>query len=116
MELVVAIRSHRVCDLCESATDAAPIRIGWGTSIYEADLCDEHLTLLTNALENVLTNARRIGAMPSSTPAPVRRKRRARVDTAAVRAWAQKNGIEVSDKGRVSNALIEQYEEATRSS
>ena len=33
----------------------------------------------------------------------------ATADLAAVRAWARENGYEVSDRGRVSNAILDAY-------
>lgn len=36
----------------------------------------------------------------------------ARPDVATVRAWAKENNVEVSDKGRVSGAVYDQYADA----
>jgi hypothetical protein len=45
------------------------------------------------------------------------RSRRSPVaDLAAVRSWARANGFQVSDRGRVSNAVLKAYEEGQRSS
>jgi hypothetical protein len=52
------------------------------------------------------------------SPAGARAKRRSRrpsedevpaADLAAVRTWARDNGFQVSDRGRVSNAILEAY-------
>ncbi len=34
-------------------------------------------------------------------------------DLAAVRSWAREQGLQVSDRGRVSNAVLEAYQQAT---
>lgn len=105
-----------MCDVCGEPTAAPMIRFGWGSHSYETDLCDDHAMTLTSVMDKAVEKARRVGSLPRVPVAPLRRPRRSRVDTAAVRSWAKKNGIEVSDKGRVSNSVIEQYLQATRSS
>ncbi|WP_194916558.1 DUF6924 domain-containing protein [Catenulispora rubra] len=35
-----------------------------------------------------------------------------RVDTRAVRAWLRRNGVEISDRGRIPSDLIARYEQA----
>ena len=39
-----------------------------------------------------------------------RARRASSVDTAAVRRWAQQHGYEVSDRGRVPNAVVDAYQ------
>jgi hypothetical protein len=36
-------------------------------------------------------------------------------DLAAVRSWARANGFKVSDRGRVSNAVLKAFQESDRS-
>lgn len=38
-------------------------------------------------------------------------KRSERTDLAAVRSWARDNGYQVSDRGRVSNAVLAEYQQ-----
>lgn len=116
----MATKMLRVCDVCERPTERDSIRFGWGTAFYETDLCEEHSEELSSLIEKAIRTARRVGNEPTRSegkpPAPTARSRRQRVDTAEVRAWAKSQGIDVSDKGRVSEALIVQFSEATRSS
>lgn len=108
----------RVCDVCGGPAVGDPVKFGWGSSFYETDLCEEHASVLVDTVEAVIKNARRMGAGVSSAPTPPLTStplRAPRVDTKEVRAWAKKQGIEVSDKGRVPDSLIQQFLSATRS-
>lgn len=113
----MATKMLRVCDVCEKPTERDLIRFGWGTAFYETDLCDEHAEALASLVEKAIRTARRVGAEPGAAVIhPPVTRRRQRVDTAEVRAWAKSQGIEVNDKGRVPESLILQFSEATRSS
>ena len=53
---------------------------------------------------------------PAATPARARKSAAtARPDLAAVRSWARNNGFDVSDRGRVSNAVLDAYRKGARS-
>lgn len=112
----MATKMLRVCDVCEAPTTRDLIRFGWGTAFYETDLCDEHSEELVSLIEKAIRTARRVGSEPRPPAVVPVTRRRQRVDTAEVRAWAKSQGIEVSDKGRVPDSLILQFSEATRSS
>lgn len=113
----MATKLLRVCDVCESPTDRDLIRFGWGAAFYETDLCPKHGEELSSLIEKAIRTARRVGSEPvaPAVAVPATRKRQ-RVDTAEVRAWAKSQGIEVSDKGRVPESLILQFSAANRSS
>lgn len=82
---------------------------------YEIDLTDSHAAELRGALERYVSVARSVGssrrsASPSAAWRP--RRRSDQPDPAAVRAWARSEGLEVSERGRVSASVIEAYEAA----
>lgn len=110
----MATRMMRVCDVCDAPASGESIRFGWGSSFYETDLCEQHSSDLVTLVERVIRSARRMGAGVSSTPASISPTpvRRARIDTKDVRAWAKAQGIEVNDKGRVPESLIQQYQDS----
>lgn len=55
----------------------------------------------------------RVSALVRGAPAaPAPRPALAKVDPAAVRAWAAQQGIEVSPRGRISRKVIDQYRAA----
>lgn len=116
----MATRLLRVCDVCEQPIEGESIRFGWGGGFYETDLCEKHGEELRSTMERYLRKARRLGAAPKSAPirsAPSaagtkRTRRRPTVSTKEVREWAAKEGIDVSERGRVPESLIAQFLEA----
>ena len=65
---------------------------------YEIDLNDEHAAALRESLEEWIGKARRTGGRRSSG----RRRSSGPSDTQKIREWAREQGLEVSDRGRVS--------------
>ena len=78
-----------------------------GTS-YEIDLSGKNVEKMRADLQVYIDKARKVSRRSSgggkSEPAPL--------DTRAVRAWAEEQGLEVSARGRLSSELIEQYRAA----
>jgi hypothetical protein len=79
---------------------------------YEIDLSDTHAAALRDAFAPFITNARRAGSGPKvvSRQRMSMRTGRAREDTAAIREWANANGLEVSTRGRISSTVLEAHE------
>jgi hypothetical protein len=79
---------------------------------YEIDLSDSHAAALRDAFAPFITNARRAGSGPKvvSRQRMTMRTGRAREETAAIREWANANGLEVSKRGRISSTVLEAYE------
>jgi len=87
-----------------------------GTS-YEIDLNDEHAASIEESFAEWISNARKATSGRSTGAAARSSAGRAsstakRGDLDAVRAWARENGHEVSDRGRVSNKILEAYDAA----
>ena len=76
---------------------------------YELDLNSRGAQRLRSAFAPYIKAGRRITGGRSKRP--VRRSRIAS-DPAAVRAWANSNGIPVSNRGRVPAAVVAQFEAA----
>ncbi len=73
---------------------------------YEIDLSSKNVEKLREDFRRYTEKARRVTGRGSRSgkaaePAPV--------DTKAVRAWAEEQGLGVSTRGRLSTELIEQY-------
>jgi hypothetical protein len=115
------------CDVCgreipdEDQADAHQV-ITWGvnkgSASYEVDLCRTDLGKLRRvetALEPLLTAGHRVaggGRRQRSSASSGRGRRKGRAsaaDTPAIREWARENGYEVSDRGRISQALRDAY-------
>ena len=75
---------------------------------FEIDLNEEHATELLEDFAKWESHARRVGGRATAT-----RRRRASSgapsEAAQIRAWAQKKGIEVSDRGRIPAPVVEKY-------
>lgn len=75
---------------------------------YEIDVTSANAAALRRALDPYRENARRVGGRGPITPHRVP----AGVDGRAVRAWAASNGIELSGRGRIPTAVVEQFRAA----
>ncbi len=97
-----------VCDLHEGdVAGEETISFALDGRGYEIDLCNEHAAALRDAFAPYAGAARRASAGGRG------RARRGTVtrgiDPAAVRAWARSNGIKVSERGRISSDVVEQF-------
>jgi len=114
------------CDLCgreiaeEDQADAHQV-VTWGvnkgSATYEVDLCRSDLAKFhraEGALEQFFAVGHRVSGTGRRTRGSTaagrgRRGRGTSADTSAIREWARRNGYEVSDRGRISEALREAY-------
>ncbi|EID54760.1 histone-like nucleoid-structuring protein Lsr2 [Saccharomonospora xinjiangensis] len=81
---------------------------------YEIDLSAENAEELRDALAQYVEHARRAGGRKrtsgkSAVKAPARSAAVDREQNQAIRAWARKNGFEVSDRGRIPSEVVEAY-------
>ena len=74
---------------------------------YEIDLSSKNAKAIRKAFEPWIGSARRASSRRGRTT-----RVEASVDTAAVRAWAASNGIELSSRGRLPKDVVEQYRAA----
>lgn len=83
---------------------------------YEIDLNDEHAAALRESLEEWTSKARRTAGRRSSGRRSSGRRRSAGAassgETQRIREWAREQGLEVSDRGRISAEVREAYEAA----
>jgi hypothetical protein len=90
------------------------IRFGLDRQDYEIDLAEKNAKALRDALGKYVSAARRAGGTRSGrgragrpTGGPSRD-----YDPKAVRAWAEAQGMEVSQRGRVPAELVAKFQEA----
>ena len=89
--------------------DGKSISFSFDGTSYEIDLNSKNLAKMREDLGVYIEKARKVSirgrsAGKAAEPAPL--------DTKAVRAWAEEQGMEVSARGRLSSELIEQYRAA----
>jgi hypothetical protein len=95
-----------------------PIEEGQGETVpfaldgvnYEIDLSDDNAAKLRTALEDYVDKGRRVGRATSGKAAPRRTSGSApKEDLSAAREWLRANGHTVSERGRISATLLEEY-------
>lgn len=99
--------------------DGAVLEPGSGSTVqfaldgkqYEIDLSDANAQRLRSALAPFIAAARAVTGAKRS-PGTGRTSRGAGGELAAIRSWAQAQGIPVGDRGRISAEVREAYERA----
>jgi hypothetical protein len=107
----------RLIDDLDSTPADESITFGLDGTDYEIDLSSKHAKELRGALERYISAAKRVGR--GRGPAGVRSGRRSsradREQNQAIREWAQRKGLEIAPRGRIAQAVLEQYQaEAAR--
>ena len=95
---------------------------GLDGTTYEIDLSDSNKAKLSEALSVFVAHARRVdassrrgrrAARAAAKPArPATKVTPDREQTTAIRNWARSQGLTVSDRGRLSQSIIDQFEAA----
>ncbi|MGH3273991.1 MAG: histone-like nucleoid-structuring protein Lsr2 [Streptosporangiaceae bacterium] len=98
-----------VTDDLDGAPGAETVVFSVEGQSYEIDLSEKNLTKLRKSLQPFMEAGRR----PALRKA-VRQTRGsgARIDRAAVRAWASAQGLHVSERGRISSEVMSKYNAA----
>lgn len=107
-------------DLDNTSAATETVAFGLDGASYEIDLNEKNAKKLRDALANYIANARRVdGGRRSAVRAKPARGRGARSrttpdreQTAAIREWARKQGYEVSERGRLSAAVLDAFNAA----
>lgn len=76
---------------------------------YEIDLNEQNAQKLRADLDGYISKARKVGGGRSGRKST---DGHGNVDLKAVRAWAASNNVELSSRGRVPQAVLEQYRAA----
>ena len=112
-----------VCDLHDDEVEGVEtVAFGLDGASYEIDACEEHATALRDAFAPYVGAARRAGRAPAQAGG---RKSAGRAKSSSngaaaggkervqeIREWARANGHTVSERGRLSGAVVAAYEAA----
>ena len=107
-----------VCDLHEGEVEGdETLSFSLDGTAYEMDVCEEHAAEVRDAFAPYVGAARRANRAVSASRAPARKGARAqsytdKIRVTAMRDWGRENGFEVSERGRLSKAVISAYEAA----
>jgi Lsr2 len=96
----------QLVDDTDGSEASETLALGFEGATYELDLSDKNAKKLRDQLAPWVAAARKTGGTRRPS------KSGGHVDLRAVRAWAASNKIEVSNRGRVSASVIEQYKAA----
>jgi hypothetical protein len=109
--------AQKITVALEDDLDGGPadetVRFGLGGTDYEIDLSTKNATAFRRPLVPFIEHARKTGRGQRRRP---RRTASSRERSGDIRAWAKDQGITVSDRGRISASVAEQYEAATQGS
>lgn len=100
----------QITDDIDGSKDATEVRFSFDGVDYSIDLNKKNRAALEKTLKPYIDAATKVPRRSSSRNRAVGKATRR--DLGAIRAWAQQQGIQVSDRGRVSQSVIDQYEAA----
>jgi hypothetical protein len=104
-------------DDLDGSTAGETVEFGLDGAFYEIDLSDDNAERLRDALADYVEHARRSGGRkrPGGRVAVAGRAPRTasadREQNQAIREWARKQGMNVSDRGRIPKEVSEAYNE-----
>ena len=86
------------------------VRFAFGGADYEIDLSTKNATAFRKKLAPFIEHARKAGRRQPRQPARTAAARQRRGD---IRAWANAQGIAVSERGRIPASVVQQSRAAT---
>jgi len=102
--------ARRTIVALEDDLDGGPadetVRFGVGGAEYEIDLSEKNAAKLRRQLAPFVDHARRASGQPHRPVRTAASRRRSR----DIRAWAQEQGIQLSERGRIPAGIAAQYE------
>lgn len=87
--------------------DGQTVKFGWLGVDYSIDLTNKEVDKFAKVLEPYLAVATKTGGRKTRGASAGPKK-----DTKAIREWANANGYEVGDRGRIPADVVEAYEAA----
>ena len=104
-------------DDLDGAVAEETVEFGIDGVTYQIDLSSKNADKLREALAGYVASARRAGGRKRG-PVPAGRAGRStggavdREQNQAIREWARKRGLKVSERGRISSEVLEAYHKA----
>ncbi|MEP7023550.1 MAG: Lsr2 family protein [Actinomycetota bacterium] len=95
-------------DDIDGSAGAGLVVFGYQNSSYEIDLSPQNKAQFAEDLSPFISAARRTSRGSARRP----RTAADRLDRAAIRAWAREQGINISDRGRISTQIVKDYKAA----
>ena len=115
-EKMAQITQVKLVDDLDGGEAAESVSFSLDGKTYEIDLSAKHAAALRDAFAPFIGGARRagnaakVGSQQRMSTVRSTGSGRSRGETAAIREWANANGLEVSTRGRISSTVLEAYE------
>jgi len=109
---VAQIREVRLIDDLDGKDADETVDFGFEGKSYTIDLSADNANRLREAFASYVAAARRVTGRRSaavSAAAAVRRPSIDREQNQAIRDWARKRGMKVSDRGRIPSNVLDSY-------
>lgn len=106
------VREVRLIDDLDGKDADETIEFGFEGKSYAIDLSAENASKLRDILADYVAAGRRIGGRRSRGGASAVPPKRAAIDreqNQAIREWARKRDLKVSDRGRIPASVLEAY-------
>jgi hypothetical protein len=104
--------SVEILDDIDGSTAAQTVQFSLDGVTFEIDLSDGNATALRQALSRYIGAGRRIGGRKVRVATGQSTTTSDRERNQQIRAWANANGFEVSERGRLSSGVVAAYEQA----
>lgn len=103
----------QITDDLDGSKDATEVAFSFDGVDYTIDLSKKNAAAMAKALKPYLDAATKVsGRSTRGRRGKTSRASGPRKDLATIREWARGQGIDVSDRGRIPGAVIEQYDAA----
>ncbi len=109
---VAQIQEIRLVDDLDGEEADETVEFGLDGKAYEIDLSKVNAGKLRDGLAEFVASARRPGGGRGRRPVAAGSARRPSIDreqNQAIREWARKRGMKVSDRGRIPSEVLEAY-------
>jgi hypothetical protein len=95
-----------------SSEEVSTVLFGLDGVTYEIDLSEANAERLRTSLAEFVEGARRVGGRLKRDTRASSTGSRSSGEASKVREWAQENGFEVSNRGRIPTHVVEAYKQA----
>jgi hypothetical protein len=92
----------------DASPDATTVQFAFEGVSYEIELSEKHLEEMRAHLAPYIEHGRRTGGRRKNAGRP--QVAESKPDSAAIRAWAEQQGIELASRGKIPKAVVEQYD------
>ena len=99
----------QITDDLDGSADAMEVSFAYDGVQYTIDLSKKNKAAFEKVLKPYVSAATKVSRRSSGRPSSGATGRR---DLPAIRAWASKQGIDVSGRGRIAKSVIDQYDAA----